>query len=148
MSSELQISHVLYYMHFSLCWCRWYINIVEWVEGLKELSNLKILPYIWNLNTYISVFHTLMDPPSFIYIIHIISRPRVAIQVVMQAKHFDMQEGILVVTRQNMIHRWNKKGHFQTLIRFILIHDVSYKTTAWSASSKSNIFRTSCHVSL
>jgi len=46
-----------------------------------------------------------MDPPSFIYIIHIISRPRVAIQVVVQAKHFDMQEGILVITRQNMIHR-------------------------------------------
>jgi hypothetical protein len=70
-----------------------------------------------------------MDPPSFIYIINIIARPTVAIQVVVQAKHFDMQERILVVTGQNMVHLWNKKDNFQTLIKFILIHDAGYKTT-------------------
>jgi hypothetical protein len=73
-------------------------------------------------STYVSFMHTLMDPPSFIYIIYIISGPWVSIQVVVKAEYFDMQKWILVVTRHDMIDLWKKLLNIST----INTNDLSY----------------------
>jgi hypothetical protein len=44
-----------------------------------------------------------MYPPLFIYIVNIIYSPRVAIQMIVKAKNFDMQERILIVTRLDVV---------------------------------------------